>query len=100
MVISIDPLHFGSDYSMKNIPIPTKNEHQRKLIIQASFFINKLRWYVLNFLTKYKNNPNIKADSKSNMNDSTHFDDEHQTYGFRSERAAPFVHEYPIILEF
>ena len=93
MVISLDPLHFGSDYSMKNIPIPTKNEHQRKLIIQASFFINKLRWYVLNFLTKYKNNPNIKADSKLNMNDSTHFDDEHQTYGFRSERAAPFVPE-------
>ena len=44
-------------------------------------------------LNKDKNKPNIKADNKSNMNDSTHFDDEHQTYGFRSERAAPFVPE-------
>ena len=35
----------------------------------------------------------MKTDNKSNLNDSIHFEDEHQTYGFRSEKAAPFIPE-------
>ena len=52
MVISIDPLPFGSDYSMKDIPIPSRKEYQCKLISQGSKFINNLRWRIWHHLKK------------------------------------------------
>ena len=42
MGITLEPLPFGNDYSMKNIPTASEKEHQCKLIIKGSNFINHL----------------------------------------------------------
>ena len=90
MTITLDPLPFFHDYSMKNIPTPSRNEHQRKLIIQASAFINKLRWHVFFFLLKYRTQQN---KSSLNTDDTLHFADEKENFGFKTEKAAPFIPE-------
>ena len=59
------------DYSMKNIPIPSRKQYIRSLIIKIEDFIQRLRWKKIFFLKK-ENNNNKK-----------------ETFGFRTMKNAP-----------
>ena len=63
------------DFSLKNIPIPRKEDYLTELISSVSFFVSNLRFKVWHFL-----NP-INANDKK------------ETYGFRTTQPAPSVAE-------
>merc|ERR1712240_475275 len=60
------------DYSMKNIPIPSRKQYIISLIIKIEDFIQRLRWKTIFFLKKENNNNNKK-----------------ETFGFRTMKNAP-----------
>ena len=53
-------------YSLKNIPIPSRDSYLKKLILQTESFIKRLRWKVFWFERKdeedFENNENIEKD--------------------------------------
>ena len=55
----IEKLSFAGNYSMKNIPIPSRIEYMKKLIAQMEKIVKNMRWKALFFLKdkddKYKN---------------------------------------------
>ena len=59
------------DYSLKNIPIPTKDEYLKCLIHKVESFIKRLRWKVFY------------------LDNDTNEDDNKETYGFKSEKVPP-----------
>ena len=63
------------DYSMKNIPIPSKEEFMIQMIHSVEYFVKNIRWRAFFFL-----NPSQSTQSK-------------ETFGFRSTSPAPFVPE-------
>ena len=76
-----EKLQFAGKYSMKNIPIPKKNEYMKKLISQMEKIIRNMRWKALHFL---KEDGNYKP-----LIDSIEFFDREETYGFKSTRKPP-----------
>ena len=60
-------------YSVKNIPLSSKDVYLKTLIHKTEHFVRRLRWKVFHFL------------NKSNNND----DDERNTFGFRSPLSPP-----------
>ena len=92
MTISLDPLPFGSDYSVKNIPTPSRKEHQCNLIVQSGKFINCLRWRVWHLLNKVqKQDRNLP--NQSILNNTSIIADEKETFGFNTGNAGPFIPE-------
>ena len=65
----------GSPYSLKNIPIPNKQEYLLELVSSVGIFVANLRWRAFHFL-----NPTINSNSK-------------ETYGFKTSQPAPGVPE-------
>ena len=70
--IKMQPLHFN--YSLKNIPIPSRLQYQKKLIAQGENFIKRLRWKL--FVIQ---NPTL-VQSKT-------------TYGFNTTKPPPSLKE-------
>ena len=62
-------------YSTKNIPIPTKKEYLKNLIIKTEKFIKNLRWRTFFVL-----NPDTEIVEK-------------ETYGFNSTKPPPILKE-------
>ena len=91
MVIPLDPLPFGSNYSMKNIPIPSRKEYKCKLIAQSGKFVNNLRWRVWHHLKKCDIQNNDTSHNK--MDESSIINDEKETYGFKNGNAGPLIPE-------
>lgn len=60
------------DYSLKNIPVPSKNSYLKSLIDKTQLFFQRIRWKVF-WVTKEKDD---SVDSKN-------------TYGFKTEKSAP-----------
>ena len=67
------------DYSMMNIPIPSRKQYLRSLIIKIEDFIQRLRWKTTFFLKKQKDD--LRKD----------------TFGFKTVRNAP---QYDELLSF
>ena len=65
---------FKIEYSIKNIPQPSKHEYKIKLISKVESVIKQMRWKTLEFLGKL---------------DST----QKETYGFNSSKCPPIVDE-------
>ena len=78
--------HF--DYSMKNIPIPSKDSYLKRLIHQTETFITNLRWRVLFFLRESGD-----ESSDSDSENSTITNPAKETYGFKSCNAPPPIKE-------
>ena len=76
------------DYSMKNIPIPSKDSYLKRLIHQTETFITNLRWRVLFFLRE-----NGDESSDSDSDHSTDINPTKETYGFKSSNAPPPIKE-------
>jgi tRNA uridine 5-carbamoylmethylation protein Kti12 len=76
---NLEKLAFAGKYSMKNIPIPTRSEYMKKLIIQMEKIMKNMRWKALFFLKdeneKYKD---IVEDIELYGKD--------EKYGFKSVR--------------
>ena len=66
---------FNIPYSLKNIPIPSKNSYKIKLVEQVEKFLTRLRWKMF-FI---KNPQTTKSDK--------------QTFGFNTEVTAPYSAE-------
>ena len=62
-------------YSTKNIPIPSKEEYQKRLLDKTQPFLKRMRWKALFFLNK-DSGPEQK-----------------ETFGFKSRRAPPHIKE-------
>ena len=94
MTITLNPLPFGSEYSMKNIPTPHKKEYQCKSFIQGGKFINNLRWRVWHHLKRNETPFNANNDQSLNIaNTSALFTDQKETFGFKSGKAGPMIPE-------
>ena len=63
---------FQFDHSLKNIPIPQREQYMKILFAKAALFIERLRWTVFFFL-----NPDAKVKDIPN------------TYGFNTSKSAP-----------
>ena len=63
------------NFSLKNIPIPKKEDYLTELISSVAFFVSNLRWRVFHFL-----NPSNLSSKK-------------ETYGFKTTEPAPSVVE-------
>ena len=92
MTITLNPLPFGSDYSMKNIPAPQKKEYHCKSIIQGGKFINNFRWRVWHYL-KRNESVHHNDQSQDTANISVSSTDQKETYGFKSGKAGPMIPE-------
>ena len=44
MSINLEPVPFGNNVSMKNIPVPGRKEHKTKTIKQTGKLIKNVRW--------------------------------------------------------
>ena len=84
MVITLDPLPFGNEYSVKNIPLPRRKEHNYKLIYQGNKFMNNLRWTIWHFLTK---------NGENSANESLITTEENERYSFKIGNAVLFIPE-------
>ena len=73
--------------SMKNIPIPKKEEFKLKLIGQAEKFARNLRWRAIHFLEKLEN---LANDNNNQVNNQ---ENEFKTYGFKTGNKPPKVKE-------
>ena len=65
---------FDIDYSMKNIPLPSKEEYIIQLISKTEHLIKRMRWKVLEFMGK------LEGPTKN-------------TYGFKSRKCPPTIKE-------
>ena len=65
---------FNMNYSIKNIPIPSKENYKIQLISKTEKFINRIRWKTLEFL--------------GNLHSSVKV-----TFGFKSRNFPSFVQE-------
>ena len=72
----MEPFNFG--FSLKDIPIPSKDSYQKTLIQKTEEFIGRLRWAAYHFL-----NPNDKTKTKPAID----------TYGFRTSATPPQIKE-------
>ncbi len=63
------------DYSVKNIPIPSRNDYLQRLIEKTEQFLRRMRWKAFFFL-----NPDTPSSSKN-------------TYGFKSAKNPPPIDE-------
>ena len=67
----MNPTKVSFDYSLKSIPIPTRNSHLRSMINKTELFLQRVRWKVYFF----ENPPNMQFRK--------------ETYGFPSTKNAP-----------
>ena len=67
-------------YSLKNIPIPTKNTYLKSLISQTESFIKRLRWRIFGH------------ESNGNIEEQTIKEVEKETFGFKSDKTPPQHH--------
>ena len=67
-------------YSLKNIPIPLNRTYMKTLISKTEDFIQRLRWKVLFFLQKQKDDNSDNSDLDEPLP---------ETFGFRTEKTAP-----------
>ena len=91
MVISLEPLPFGSDYFMKDIPIPSRKEYKCKLIAQGGKLINNLRWRIWHHLKKHEQEG--YEESQNSENNSILTIDRKETYGFKRGNAGQMIPE-------
>ena len=75
----MDKINFS--YSMKNVPVPTKPEYQKQLILQIEKCLRNFRWKAKHVL-KYGQNEN---------NDESYV--ERETYGFKCASTPSIVDE-------
>ena len=84
----MEKLSSSGKYSLKNIPIPTDEkdqEYNKKALSQMEHFLRRMRWRAI-YYQKYiekQNNPNDDLDET--------FDEDFETYGFKSELKPPPV---------
>ena len=78
----LEKLSFSGDYSMKNIPIPNRNEYMKKLIAQMEKIIKNMRWKALFYLKE--------NDQKYNSTvENFEFYEREETYGFKTDKKPP-----------
>ena len=65
------------NYSLKNIPVPTKSSYQLKLIDKNESVIKRMRWKTLFSLRD-------NSDTNNNNNDIS--ENEKETFGFKSKQ--------------
>ena len=65
---------FVTDYSVKNIPIPSKHQYKIQLILKSEKTMKRMRWKCLECLGKLTSN-NVKS------------------YGFKSVKCSPSIQE-------
>ena len=83
---NFDKLPFAGKYSMKNIPIPKKNEYMKKLIGQMEKIVKHMRWKALFFLKE--------EDKYKSIADEVEFHgNEEEKYGFKSAKKPPPITE-------
>ena len=63
-----------TDYSNRNIPIPSQNEYKLQLISKAEHLLKRMRWKILQFQRK------LESDNK-------------ETYGFKSRKCPNGIDE-------
>ena len=73
-VTNMDKISF--DYSMKNVPIPSKEEYRLEFIQSVNIFIKNMTWRAWHYL-----NPNETGNFK-------------ETFGFNTSKCPPFVPEF------
>ena len=73
--LSVNMEQVQFDYSMKNIPIPPKQDYLIQLISSVEVFVKNIRWRAFHFL-----NPTQSNEQK-------------ETFGFNSTKPAPHVAE-------
>ena len=71
------------NYSLKNIPVPTKSSYQLKLIDKNESVIKRMRWKTLFFLRD-------NSDTNNNNNIS---ENEKETFGFKSKQQPAQINE-------
>ena len=62
------------DYSLKNIPLPSKDAYKKRLVEKVEIFIKRMRWKAYFFDQNEENNDENKENPRSNINN----------YGFKS----------------
>ena len=72
------------NYSLKNIPTPSRKQYMKSLIAKTGNFLKRLRWASWFFLNK-QNNDNTEEEYSEDGNT--------ENYGFKTRKAAPFVNE-------
>ena len=72
------------NYSLKNIPTPSRKQYMKSLIAKTGNFLKRLRWTSWFFLNK-QNNDNTEEEYSEDGNT--------ENYGFKTRKAAPFVNE-------
>ena len=77
----MEKIVFG--YSLKNIPIPTKNTYLKSMISKVESFITRMRWKAIFFLNK-------KDEEDEEEEEENEF---HSSYGFKSDIVPPKVKE-------
>ena len=73
----MDPINYG--YSVKNIPIPTKDQYLFALIKKTESFIKWLRWTAFFFLLRFKNTDKNETDGNK--------------YNLKTNRCPPTIDE-------
>ena len=73
------------NYSLKNIPIPTKSSYQLKLIEKIESVIKRMRWKTFFFL---RDNNDINKTNSNDINESGK-----ETFGFKSKQHPAQINE-------
>ena len=71
------------NYSLKNIPTPSRKQYMKGLIEKTENFLKRLRWKAWLFLNKNTDDD----DSEEELDTKINF------YGFRTSKPPPHVHE-------
>lgn len=69
----MEKINFG--YSMKNIPMPSKEDYTKRLIEMTEKLVRRMRWKAFHYLNPDKSNTNT------------------ETYGFKSRKSPPNIRE-------
>ena len=72
------------EYSLKNIPSPSKSAYLKTLIDKVEHFIKRLRWKAF-FFDRDTNN----SDESANDSDSSSEEEQTNTYGFKTPKTPP-----------
>ena len=73
LLCTMEKVNFG--YSLKNIPLPSQDNYEKRMIFMTEELVQKMRWKALFFL-----NPELKSKTFN-------------TFGFRTEKSAPQIIE-------
>ena len=73
------PKRVTLNYSLKNIPIPSKTFYLKKLIEKIESVLGRMRWRAYHYLRSNKENHGEQTDADS--------------YGLRNGKSSPYVEE-------